>query len=285
METLGRMIRARRLQLGLTLQQVADGVGCAKSYLSEIENERRDGPPSEAILGKLERALRLDHGALLLVGKWEATPAEIRREVIDIEQGRRLGEKLARLIRAQGLDGAHRSGELARLVEQLAPGGEGEGNGAASSPRVAAGNVRLARLPVQVPVINRVAAGYPTEFTDLGYPARVADEYVAAPDVTDPEAFAARVVGDSMAPLYREGDIVVFSPERDTPAGSDCFVRLERDDETTFKRVYFEEDAQGRELIRLQPLNSVYPARVLPREDVAGMYAAVYVVRPVGPEA
>src|SRR6185295_16344626 len=95
-----------------------------------------------------------------------------------------------------------------------------------------AGNVRLMALPVQAPLINKVAAGYPTEFTDLGYPARVADEYVSAPGVTDADAFAARVVGDSMMPLYREGDIVVFSPERDTKDGDDCFVRLERDDET-----------------------------------------------------
>lgn len=175
-------------------------------------------------------------------------------------------------------------------------------------------------LPAQVPVVNRVAAGYPTAFTDLGYPARIADEYVSVPDVFDGDAFAARVVGDSMEPVYREGDIVVFSPSAATVDGSDCFVRFERNEESTFKRVYFEsppaagtppgtgmphgpgmppgslpgvsDGAEGAtaieqkpaeiKRIRLQPLNSAYPARVVDREEVAGLYAAVYVVRAVG---
>ena len=115
-------------------------------------------------------------------------------------------------------------------------------------------------------------------FTDLDYPAAVADAYIACPDVTDPDAFAARVVGDSMEPAYREGEIVVFSPALDTPSGSDCFVRLVRDNETTFKRIYHEDDGRT---IRLQPLNPQYPPRLVDREEVAGMYAAMYVMRRV----
>jgi SOS-response transcriptional repressor LexA len=153
---------------------------------------------------------------------------------------------------------------LRRLVEQLSPG-EGE----AMVP------VALGR---SVPLINKVAAGYPTEFTDLSYPARVADEYVRCPDVTDADAFAARVVGDSMSPSYLEGDVVVFSPAKPVADGQDCFVRLEPDHQTTFKRVYFEE---GGMRIRLQPLNSAYPPRVVEREGVAGLYAAVAVIKRV----
>ena len=36
-------------------------------------------------------------------------------------------------------------------------------------------------LRTRIPVINKVAAGYPAEFTDLDYPLNVADEYVDAP--------------------------------------------------------------------------------------------------------
>ncbi|MHC4718099.1 MAG: S24 family peptidase, partial [Planctomycetota bacterium] len=61
-----------------------------------------------------------------------------------------------------------------------------------------------------IPIINSVAAGYPYQFTDLDYPPSVADDYVHCPDVNDPHAFAARVVGDSMEPRYSEGDLVVF---------------------------------------------------------------------------
>jgi SOS-response transcriptional repressor LexA len=59
-------------------------------------------------------------------------------------------------------------------------------------------------------------------------------------------------------------------------------VRFERDDESTFKRVYFEEGEDGAELIRLQPLNSKYAPRVVEREGVAMMCAAVSMVRRVG---
>jgi len=116
-------------------------------------------------------------------------------------------------------------------------------------------------------------------FTDLGYPAGVASEYIRGVAHSDPDAFACRVVGDSMEPDYREGDIVVFSPLREIKSGMDCFARIEPDHESTFKRVYMERDGEGREMIRLQPLNPRYAARVLLREDVAGLFAAVSVTR------
>ncbi|HZW10943.1 MAG TPA: S24 family peptidase, partial [Phycisphaerales bacterium] len=166
------------------------------------------------------------------------------------------------------LDEAYRSGELRRLIDRISPPGE-------PGPDL----VPLAR---EVPVINKVAAGYPREFTDLGYPVGVADEYVRCPDLADPDAFAARVVGDSMTPEYREGDIVIFSPARDVKSGSDCFARLWPNDETTFKRAFFERGPGEEELIRLQPLNPAYPPRTLPREEVVGLFAAVSVMRAIG---
>jgi SOS-response transcriptional repressor LexA len=130
------------------------------------------------------------------------------------------------------------------------------------------------RVPVGylVPLINRVAAGYPSEFTDLDYPVRVADEYISCPGLADPQAFAARVVGESMLPDYREGDVVIFSPAAKVGDGCDCFVRFEVDHETTFKRVFFEEKGKR---VRLQPLNPKFAATVVAREDLAGLYRAV----------
>lgn len=134
-----------------------------------------------------------------------------------------------------------------------------------------------------VPIINKVAAGYPADFTDLGYPAGIADDTIVCPDVHDPDAFAARVVGESMAPDYREGDVVVFSPLADVVDGCDCYARLEPDHEATFKRVFFERDDGGDEptRIRLVPLNPKYPVKTYPREQVAGLYRAVWSLRRV----
>lgn len=286
MQTVGALIRAQRRYLGLTLQQVAESTGCTKGYLSSIENNRRDSPPSEGLLEKIERALKMDAGRLVSVGQWHDTPDVVRRRVLDLETERHHARRLARLLLREGVDKLHRSGELQQLVERLE--GDGPTTRGGSVPTSESVRGWRAMLPLQVPLINQVAAGYPTEFTDLGYPARIADEYVSVPEVSDPDAFAARVVGSSMEPQYREGDIVVFSPLAATKNGSDCFVRFERNEESTFKRVYFEEgpgtgdQGSGGGRIRLQALNPAFASRVVEREEVAGMYAAVYVVRAVG---
>ena len=112
------------------------------------------------------------------------------------------------------------------------------------------------------------------------------------PEPTDVDQHRASV-GDSMSPDYREGDIVVFSPAKAVQHGMDCFVRLEPDHESTFKRVFFDvPDAGGQPVppgagweslrqarLRLHPLNPKYPERIVEREQVAGLYAAVSVTR------
>ncbi len=154
------------------------------------------------------------------------------------------------------LDDAYLSGVLQRMVEQSSPNVE----------RVTTNSV---------PVINKVSAGYPRDFTDLAYPRGIADEYVGCPDLADRDAFAARVHGDSMKPKYGEGDIVIFSPSAACKSGDDCFVRFE-DGQTTFKRVFFEKDGEGEEVLRLQPRNESYPPKVVRREELGGLYKAVY---------
>ncbi len=313
----GELIRARRRACRMTLQQLADAAGCAKSYLWLIERGRgaKEGrpvsvAPGEGLLGRLEDVLGFAKGELVEAARWQAIPASVRLEMSAMAGRARAAERLAALLRGgregeaggrASLDEAYRSGELRRLVDQIAPPppapgrpsgttaspagarGWGEGGGSGPDRLVAPDRSLLARplLPLEVPLINKVAAGYPRSFTDLGYPARVADEYVRCPDLSDPDAFAARVVGDSMAPTYLEGDIVVFSPARAVKSGMDCFARIEPDHESTFKRVYFETGPGGEALIRLQPLNAAHPPRVLARDHVAGLYAAVSVTRGV----
>lgn len=266
----GALVRSRRLAAGLTLRELAGRSGCGASYLSLIENGRKP-PPGEAVLEKLERALGLAGGQLVEAARLERAPEALREDVLRAREQRRATERLLELVRRGGIDEAYRSGKLAAAIGSI------EGSLGVDAPEPTA----PPELPMEVPLINRVSAGYPAGFTDLGFPARVADEYVRAPDVHDPDAFAARVVGDSMEPDYREGDVVVFSPQRPLENGCDCFARLEPDDESTFKRVYFEEGEAGAALIRLQPINNRYPPRVLPRERVAGLYRAVTVMRRV----
>lgn len=275
----GEAIHRRRTALRLSLAEVARRAGCAKSYLSAIENGIK-GAPGEELSGKLERVLSFREGELVEMSMWARTPAAVRADVEAMrarDSARdRVARELAALLKADGVDALHRDGKLAELISAY----EGDENGGGSDElgKNEVGVERVA-LPIEIPLINKVTAGYPGSFTDLGYPARVADEYIRAPDVHDPDAFAARVVGDSMEPAYKEGDIVVFSPARLVESGMDCFVRLEPDSETTFKRVYFEEGEDGSERIRIQPINNSYRAMVVGREEVAGLYAGVSVTR------
>lgn len=331
--TCGQIIRATRRARGLTLQALAQRVGCAKSALSMLERGRRSS--SRALLIRLENALDLTRGELVRADHWEHAPGEIKSDVARLHAAQRAARQIATKQLAEfaglgGLDRALASGQLRRLISQIDPELNAQSETAVkhhadrtrthadthppSTTTTIGGtpneppqpeNTEVVRLglPVEVPLINKVAAGYPTEFTDLGYPARVADEYVRVPEVSDPDAFGARVVGDSMEPEYREGDMVVFSPRAAVYNGADCFVRLERDAQTTFKRVFFEDDT-GKVIddaalragqsasdaphaarlirIRLQPLNPRYGPRVYDREEVAGLYAAVTVTRKVG---
>lgn len=287
--TFASRLRHRRAVLKLSLAELADRVGCAKSYLSSIENEHK-GPPADALIEGLEQALSFQPGELFECARWDQTPPPIRQDIENLRKRDQSARSLARILADSAKEGAsldelYESGKLRLLIDEIHPADDQEISTnsdeieQAPSPREAR---TLSMLPMEVPVINKVTAGYPADFTDMGYPARIADEYIRTPDLCDPDAFAARVVGDSMEPNYHEGDIVVFSPAREIIDGMDCFVRLEPDHDSTFKRVYFHKDEVGNEMIRIQPINNSYPPMTVRREDVAGLYAGVSVTRTIG---
>ena len=247
--SMGELLRRRREELNLTQDQVSVRAGISKPYLSTIETGRVVNPPSEPVLEKLERVLEFPAGALLDMARQLRTPAAVRQhqEAMETE-----------------LD------KLRGLVKQL--------SGGKKRPRRAAANIgEVLSAGKPIPIINRVTAGYPHDFTDLDYPPSVADEYVRCPDVHDPQAFAARVVGDSMQPNYVEGDIVIFSPNSPARSGDDCFARLAADKGTTFKR--FETGRGGK--LRLMPYNNKYQAQEFDRDEVTGLWPAVLRIQSV----
>jgi SOS-response transcriptional repressor LexA len=303
-----------RRRLGLTLDELAGRTGISKPYLSLIETGRVTNPPSDEKLRRLERSLGFTPGELLTQAHLLRTPRDVRAMLVGLMKGEAsaadaasaagLAPNLAaapakvakgpvrkgadgllsptgpvasidpkaaqgpRSLKAEpvldpatgdfgvNLDDAFMSGVLQELVERSAGNAE----------RVAAS---------AVPVVNKVSAGYPADFTDLSYPRGVADDYISCPDLSDKDAFAARVHGDSMTPKYRAGDIVIFSPAAPARNGDDCFVRFD-DGHTTFKRVFFESDDANASVIRLQPRNEKYRPQTVPAERITGIYRAIY---------
>jgi len=248
--SLGQIIRNKREQLDLTLDEVSHRVGFSKPYLSTIETGKVKNPPSDELLTRLERVLAFDAGLLLHIAHMERMPSDVRGVYESKEaENQKLRQFLKRLTDKRGGD--------SEVKAYLAKTRGGE-----KAP-LAAGRL--------VPIINKVAAGYPTDFNDLDYPVGIADDYVRCPDLHDPNAFAVRVVGDSMEPRFFEGDIVVFSPAVEVNNGDDCFVRFTMPHETTFKRVFFEKD----EKVRLQPRNERYSPTIVDGDRIDGIYRAV----------
>ena len=262
MQTLGAKIRKQRRRLGLTLDELAAKTSISKPYLSLIETGRVPNPPSDEKLRRLEQTLGFGANELVTQAHLQRTPRDVRAMLQklladrDKDKGKLAAELKPGFAGAVNLDDAYMSGALAEMVER------------------SVGNVEQVATN-SVPVINRVSAGYPKDFTDLSYPPRVADDYVGCPDVFDKDAFAARVHGDSMTPKYREGDIVIFSPALEPKNGDDCFVRF-GDGQTTFKRVFFEQNEAGEAVMRLQPRNEKYRPQVIKSEEVAGLYKAIF---------
>ncbi len=277
MDSLGTKLRRQRRRLGLTLDELAGRTRISKPYLSLIETGRVPNPPSDEKLRRLEQILGFPTGELLSQAHIQRTPRDVRAV-------------LARLLQQGSVAGAHASANGNRNGKTDPANGSAHPSSSVAAPinlddfflngmlqemvEQSAGNVEQVATNA-VPVINRVSAGYPRDFTDLSYPKGVADDYVGCPDVHDKDAFAARVHGDSMMPKYREGDIVIFSPAAEPKNGDDCFVRFD-DSQTTFKRVFFENDDAGSPSIRLQPRNERYRPQTVPSERVTGLYKAMF---------
>jgi SOS-response transcriptional repressor LexA len=272
--SVGTIIRERRQQLGLTQDLLAIKAGMSKPYLSNIETGRAKNPPTDKILTALETALEFDPDHLLKLAHLERTPRDVRieHELLGTEV-----RKLRQVIREMMAGPRKQNGSLdldamaAELKEAAAPQSDSY-----DPNRPDEGGVGAIRTGKIVPIINRVAAGYPQNFTDLDYPPGVADDYLRCPDLDDPQAFALHVEGDSMEPVYHQGDLVVFSPNTQPRSGDDCFVRFEADCSTTFKRFYEDDDKGKGAKIRLQPLNSKYPAKAYDRQEITGLWPAAF---------
>jgi phage repressor protein C with HTH and peptisase S24 domain len=74
-----------------------------------------------------------------------------------------------------------------------------------------AGDARMARTRM-VPLIGMAQAGGKGFFDDAGFPAGAGWEEIAFPDLSGEHCYALEITGDSMLPVYRDGDRIVVSP-------------------------------------------------------------------------
>ena len=115
-----------------------------------------------------------------------------------------------------------------------------------------------------VPLLGMAQAGAGGFFDDGGFPAGQGWDEITFPSIADDSAYALEVAGDSMLPLYRDGDVIIVSPS----------ARVRRGDRVVVKTTSGEVMAkilkrQSAIELELASFNPEHPGRVVSVSDVA----------------
>ena len=118
-----------------------------------------------------------------------------------------------------------------------------------------------------IPLIGWAQAGAGRLWTEDGLPTGGAGwEEVEFPDLTGEKFYAIEVSGDSMKPLYRDGDVLIVSPTASVRKGDRVVVRTQ-DGEVMAKEV----KRRTAKNIELLSLNPEHEDRLLALKDLAWM--------------
>jgi phage repressor protein C with HTH and peptisase S24 domain len=123
-----------------------------------------------------------------------------------------------------------------------------------------------------VPLIGLAQAGQAGYFDDAGFPVGSGWEEVAFPDCSDEHAYALEITGDSMLPVYRDGDRILVSPSGNLRRGDRVAVKT-RAGEVIAKQL-------GRltaQQIELRSFNPAYADRSFPLSEIAFVHRIVWV--------
>ncbi|WP_430910809.1 S24 family peptidase [Methylobacterium sp. sgz302541] len=124
-----------------------------------------------------------------------------------------------------------------------------------------------------IPLVGMTQAGSGRLFTDEGMPAGGPGwEEIEFPDLGEDRAFALEVQGDSMQPLYRDGDILIVSPSADLRKGDRVVVRL-REGEVLAKEL----KRRTARTIELVSLNPAHEDRVIGVAEIAWIARVMWV--------
>lgn len=114
-----------------------------------------------------------------------------------------------------------------------------------------------------VPLLGLAQAGAGGFFDSAGFPAGQGWDEIALPAPGEGGIYALEVQGDSMEPLYREGDRIVVSPTEQVRRG-DRVVLKTRDGEVMAKILHRQTGRQ----VELHSVNPAYEPRILDLADV-----------------
>ncbi len=115
----------------------------------------------------------------------------------------------------------------------------------------------------QVPLLGLAQAGAGGFFDDGGFPAGQGWDQVDIPAPRGEGVYALKVTGDSMLPLYRDGDTIIVSPTEPSRKGDRVVVRT-RDGEVMAKVL----QKKSPKSVELASLNTDHPHRTIPVGEI-----------------
>jgi phage repressor protein C with HTH and peptisase S24 domain len=115
----------------------------------------------------------------------------------------------------------------------------------------------------KLPLVGLAQAGTEGYFDDAGYPAGSGWDEVLFPDANDPHAYALEISGDSMEPVYRDGDVIIVSPMAGPRRGDRVVVKT-RNGEVMAKLLR----RRTAHRIELESFNPDHEDRVIPSEHI-----------------
>jgi len=122
-----------------------------------------------------------------------------------------------------------------------------------------------------VPLIGLAEAGEGGFFDDAGFPLGKGWEDSAFPALTDEHAYALEISGDSMKPVFRDGDIIIVSPAAPVRKGDRVVVKT-KDDEVLVKEL----KRKSLRTLELKSLNSEHRDRTIPMAEVQWVARVVW---------
>ena len=123
----------------------------------------------------------------------------------------------------------------------------------------------------RIPLIGLAQAGGDGYFDDGGYPVGGGWDEISVPEVGDQNAYALEISGESMEPVFRDGDIVIVSPAAPVRRGDRVVVRTAKG-EVMAKEL----KRQSAKRIDLRSLNPAHPDRGFDLPEIAWMHRIVW---------
>jgi len=117
-----------------------------------------------------------------------------------------------------------------------------------------------------IPLIGFAQTGGGGFFDDGGFPAGTGWEEVAFPQLRDENIYALEITGDSMMPVYRDGDRIIVSPNAGIRRGDRIVVKT-KDGEVMAKIL----QRQTARTLELASFNVEHKLRVIPVDEVVWM--------------